>query len=121
MPQWTVKLSISMSGGTAGSVTFRSRSVRPDPCDGDRRKEIDAEGLQLDVAVEPIFERRDDEFAERLGARAGGSGDGQHDQRAHDRGRHPRRGFEFHGILFSGDPGSGIRKPDPCSSMLPEP
>ncbi len=31
MPQWTVKLSISMSGGTAGSVTVRSRIVSPDP------------------------------------------------------------------------------------------
>ena len=74
MPQWTVKLSISMSGGIAGIGHPAEPERQPGASDGDRRKEIDAEGLQLDVAVEAIFERRDDELAQRFGARAGGRG-----------------------------------------------
>ena len=46
------------------------------PADGHRRKKVDAEGFQLDGAVETILERRDDEFAQRLGSRAGRRDDG---------------------------------------------
>ena len=40
------------------------------PLHGHRGKQIDAERLELDVAVEPFFEGGDDELAERLGAGA---------------------------------------------------
>ena len=91
MPQWTVKLSIWMSGGTRGVGDRAQPQRQAGPANGDRRKEVDAEGLQLDGAIEPILERRDDEFAQRLGSRAGRRDDGKYDERAHSRDCYPRR------------------------------
>ena len=76
-----------------GGIGDRAQPQRQaGPANGDRRKEVDAEGFQLDGAVEPILERRDDEFAQRLGSRAGRRDDGQDDERAHSRDCYPRRG-----------------------------
>ena len=44
------------------------------------RKCVDAEGLQLDVAVEPILERLDNELAKGSGARAGARHNGEDDE-----------------------------------------
>ena len=83
------------------------------PADGHRRKEIDAECFQLDGAVETILERRDDEFAQRLGSGAGRRDDGQDDERAHSRDCYPRRDLELHesfsGIRDQGSRGLGFR------------
>ena len=73
---------------------------QPASLHGHGRKQVDAERLQLDVAVEPILERGDDEPPERLGSRACGRDNGEHDDRPHDRGRHPRRGFECHRFML---------------------
>ena len=72
MPQCTVKLSIWMKGGIDGSLTVAEPQRQPVAAHRHRGKEVDGKGFQIDIAVEPILERGDDELAERLGPRARG-------------------------------------------------
>ena len=57
---------------------------------------VDAEGLQLDLAVEPLVEGLDDELSKGRRAGAGASDDGEGDEQPADNGNRPPRETDCH-------------------------
>ncbi len=84
--------------------------LQPGATHGDRRKKVDAERIQLDVAVEAIFERRHDELPQWFGARACRRQDRQHEQRADNGNDDPECDFSAHYFSSSRGRFSGVQE-----------
>ncbi len=87
---------MTMSGGRLGIGDPAQPNLQPGPTHGDGGKKIDAERIELDAAVEAIFERRDDELPQWFGTRAGRRQDRQHEQRADNGNDNPECDFSAH-------------------------